>query len=63
MPKAVSRRQFRFMKAVASGTATHKPKGLSPAEATEFVAGQNPADLPERAKVEPKRNSYRRRVR
>jgi len=37
------------MKAVASGSAKKKPKGLSRAEAQEYVAGQSPKGLPARA--------------
>lgn len=47
---AKSKRQFRFMQAVSGGTARKKPKGLSRAEAREFVKGQSPKGLPERAK-------------
>lgn len=53
---ATSRAQFRFMQAVAHGTAKKKPKGLSQGEATEYVRGQSPKGLPERA---PKRLSGR----
>lgn len=53
---ARSKRQFRFMQAVAHGTARIKPKGLSRAEAREFVAGQSPKGLPERKKKKPKRS-------
>jgi hypothetical protein len=45
---AVSLKQFRFMKGVASGSIT-PPKGLSRAEAAEYVSGQSPKGLPERA--------------
>ncbi len=48
MCPAVSRRQFRFMHAVAEGST--KAPGLSKAKAAEYVAGQSPKGLPERAK-------------
>ena len=48
--KATSKAQFNFMQAVAHGTAKKKPKGLSRAEAKEYVAGQSPKNLPARAK-------------
>ena len=47
--KATSKAQFGFMKAIAAGTAKKKPKGLSRAEAKEYVAGQSPKGLPARA--------------
>lgn len=47
---ATSKKQFRFMQAVAHGTARKKPKGLSKAEAKEFVSGQSPKGLPEKKK-------------
>jgi len=43
---ATSKKQFRFMQAVAHGTARNKPKGLSQEEAAEYVSGQNPKGLP-----------------
>lgn len=46
---ASSKAQWRYMKAVASGKARNKSKGLSRAEAAEYVAGQSPMSLPERA--------------
>ncbi len=42
---AVSKRQFRFMQAVAHGGI--KKSGLSPAKAAEFVSGESPKGLPE----------------
>lgn len=46
---AVSKAQLRFMAAVASGRARKKPKGLSRAEASEFVhATPSAKELPER---------------
>lgn len=66
MPKATSRAQFRFMHAVAGGRAKSKPKGLSRAEAAEYVRGQATAGLPEYAtpRGRPKRLTGRaRRVR
>ena len=47
--KATSKAQFRFMQAVAHGKAKKKPKGLSRAEAKEYVGGQSPKGLPEYA--------------
>lgn len=44
---ARSKAQFRFMHAVAAGSV--KVPGLSRQEAREFVAGQSPKNLPERA--------------
>jgi len=43
------------MQAVAHGTAKKKPKGLSRAEAAEYVRGQSPKRLPERVKKKKKR--------
>lgn len=43
---ATSKKQFKFMHAVASGAI--KKAGLSPAKAKEFVSGQSPKGLPER---------------
>ena len=48
---AKSKAQFRFMQAVAHGTAKNKPKGLSEKEAQEYVKGQSPKGLPERKKT------------
>ena len=60
---AKSRAQFRFMQAVAHGTAKKKPKGLSRAEAKEFVGGQSPKGLPEYApKGPPKKLRGARRM-
>jgi hypothetical protein len=44
---ATSKAQFRFMQAAAHGSA--KVKGLSQAKAAEYVAGQSPKGLPEKA--------------
>ena len=46
---AVSKSQYNLFQAVAHGTAKKKPKGLSRAEAKEYVAGQSPKGLPARA--------------
>jgi len=46
---ASSKAQFRFMQAVAHGAAKKRPKGLSRTEAKEYVAGQSPTGLPEKA--------------
>jgi len=50
---AVSKKQFRFMKAVASGKARNKPEGLSPEEAEEYTkknkGSRSPKNLPEQA--------------
>jgi hypothetical protein len=43
---AKSKQQFKFMQAVAGGSL--KKKGLSPAKAKEFVAGQSPKKLPKK---------------
>jgi len=48
---AVSKKQYKLMRAVCSGTAKKKPKGLSKAEACEFVRGQSPKGLPEKKKL------------
>lgn len=45
---AKSKAQYRFMQAVCHGTAKKKPKGLSKAEACEYVQGQSPKGLPEK---------------
>ena len=45
---AKSKAQFRFMQAVAHGTARFKPKGLSRGQASEYVRHQSPRGLPER---------------
>ena len=47
---AKSKAQFRFMQAVAHGTAKNKPKGLSKTEAAEYVEGQSAQALPEHKK-------------
>ena len=44
---ATSKRQFRFMEAVAHGGI--KKPGLSEAKAAEYVSGQSPKSLPESA--------------
>lgn len=44
---AVSKSQFRFMHAVASGAV--KKAGLSKSEAAEYVSGQSPKGLPKTA--------------
>ena len=44
---AKSKRQFRMMQAVAHGSA--KVGGLSKGEAAEYVKGQSPKGLPEKA--------------
>jgi len=44
---ATSKRQFKFMHAVASGAV--KKAGLSPTKAKEFVSGQSPKGLPNTA--------------
>ena len=43
---ATSLAQFRFFQAVADGT--RKAKGLTKAQAEEYISGQDPAHLPER---------------
>lgn len=43
----VSRKQFRFMEAVKSGSL--KVPGLSRQKAAEFISGQSPKGLPEKA--------------
>lgn len=48
MSPAKSQKQFRFMEAVAHGGI--KKKGLSRAQAKEFVAGQKYKALPKTAK-------------
>lgn len=47
---AESKAQYRFMRAICSGIARKKPKGLSRKEACEYVAGQSPKGLPEKKK-------------
>lgn len=56
--KAVSKKQFRFFKAVAAGDV--KQKGLTPAKAEEMLGGQSPAGLPERAPVRSAQRRSRR---
>lgn len=52
---AKSKKQFRLMQAIAHGAKLKKkPKGLSKAEAKEFVAGQKMKGLPEKAKKKKK---------
>lgn len=50
MPKAVSKKQARFFRAVASGSV--KAPGLSKDKAEEMVAGQKTRNLPETSKGE-----------
>lgn len=50
---AVSRKQYRFMRAVEEGKV--KKKGLSPEKAAEFVRGVNPKTLPEKKKATKKK--------
>lgn len=52
---AKSKKQFRFMKAVESGSV--KKKGLSKKEAKEFTEGQSPKKLPEKAKKKTSKKS------
>lgn len=47
---ATSKKQFRFMQALAHGA--FKAPGLSPAKAKEYVSGQSYKALPESAPVE-----------
>lgn len=44
---ATSKKQFRFMEAVAHGGI--KRPGLTPAKAAEYVSGESPKGLPEKA--------------
>ena len=53
---ATSRKQFRFMKAVASGAV--KKSGLSKSEAAEFTSGQSPKNLPAKAPKRRHKVSY-----
>lgn len=48
MMPATSKRQFRWMKGISGGS-IEPPAGLSRSQATEYVAGQSPKGLPERA--------------
>ena len=57
---ATSKKQFRFMQAVAHGIAKKKPKGLSMKEAREFVSGQSPKGLPQKVKKNKKYDMYER---
>lgn len=62
---AKSRAQYRFMQAVAHGTAKKKPKGLSKREAKEYVKGQSPKGLPEKksnSNSKPARSQLEKRV-
>ena len=59
---ATSKRQFRFMQAVASGKAKKKPKGLSRSEAKEYVSGQSPVGLPEGAPTKLTGQAMRKRI-
>lgn len=45
---ATSRKQFRYMKGIESGSIA-PPKGLTRAKAAEYTSGQSQANLPERA--------------
>lgn len=57
---ATSRAQFRFMKAVESGSV--KAPGLSREQAAEYTSGQSPKNLPERkSKAKGKGMSVRKR--
>ena len=49
MSPPVSKKQARFMRAVASGDVHDKPQGLSRREAEEYVEGHPTKHLPERA--------------
>ena len=49
-----SKAQARFMRAVASGKAKNKPKGISKKEAKEFVSGQKLKGLPQKVKKKKK---------
>ena len=59
---ATSKRQFRFFQAVAAGKAKKKPKGLSRAEAKEYVRGQSPTGLPEGAPTKLTGQARRKRI-
>lgn len=50
MPSATSKRQFRFLQAVAHGAPSGKASGLSAKKAAEMVKHQSPKGLPEKAK-------------
>ena len=56
---AKSKRQYRFMQAVAHGNA-EAPSRLSRAKAAEYVSGQSPKGLPERAKKKAKHTRMQR---
>ena len=56
---AKSKAQYGFMQAVAHGKARKKPKGLSKAEAKEFVEGQSPKGLPKKVS---KRKKFEKKV-
>ena len=49
---AVSKRQFAYMQGVAHGSI--KSKSLSKKQAKEFISGQKPTGLPQRAKKKKK---------
>jgi hypothetical protein len=49
MSPARSKRQYKFLKSVESGTAKDA-HGLTKKQAAEFTKGQSPKDLPETAK-------------
>lgn len=55
MSPPVSRKQAKFMRAVAGGEARDKPEGLSRREAQEYVGGHPTKHLPERTTPPPKR--------
>lgn len=55
MSPPVSKKQARFMRAVASGDVHDKPQGLSRREAEEYVEGHPTNSLPERAPSPAKR--------
>lgn len=47
---ATSKKQFRFMQAAAHDPGFAKRAGIAPSKAAEFVSGQSPKGLPEKAK-------------
>src|SRR5574341_78767 len=47
---AKSKRQYRFMQAIAHGAKPYKGKGPSQAQAKEYISGQSPKGLPESKK-------------
>jgi hypothetical protein len=54
-----SKRQARFMRAVASGKVRKKAKGLTKKEAQEFVSGHPTKGLPETARKKKKKKRKR----